>query len=143
MSAKIDVVKRLFDAVEDRDLETMLACYAPTVEIHETSALPYGGVYRGHVGATEHAIAFMAAWGRHQGPEEALLGPTFAETEDGKVLVCFRHKAVDRATGARIDEPEISLYEVSEGQVVRSRMFHFDPNRLSSFLDASPTDAQT
>jgi len=35
MSDEVAVVRRLFAAVEDRDLQSMLACYADDVEIHE------------------------------------------------------------------------------------------------------------
>ena len=47
MSDEVAVVRRLFAAVEDRDLQRMLACYADDVEIHEAEVLPYGGTWRG------------------------------------------------------------------------------------------------
>ena len=47
MSDDVAVVQRLFAAVEDRDLDGLLACYSDDVEITEADALPYGGVWRG------------------------------------------------------------------------------------------------
>ena len=35
MSEPIDVVRRMFKAVEDRDLERLLSCYDEQVEINE------------------------------------------------------------------------------------------------------------
>jgi uncharacterized protein len=54
-------------AVEERDLEGVLAAYDSEVEIHEADSLPYGGVYRGHEGAVQHAAGYLQAWDAHQG----------------------------------------------------------------------------
>ena len=63
MSDDVDVVRRLFAAVEDRDFDRVLDCYSDDVEITEAEVLPYGGVWRGREGAAAHAEAFMRAWG--------------------------------------------------------------------------------
>jgi len=77
MSDEVAVVRRLFAAVEDRDLQSMLACYADDVEIHEAEVLPYGGTWRGREGAVAHAEGFLRAWGALQGPDEISLDPQF------------------------------------------------------------------
>ena len=41
MSDEVEVIRGLFAAVEDRDLERMLACYADDVEVHEADVLPF------------------------------------------------------------------------------------------------------
>lgn len=64
MSVELDVVRRLFAAVEERDLDRVLDCYDEDVEIHEAGVLPYGGVWRGYGGAAGHAAAFAQAWAR-------------------------------------------------------------------------------
>ena len=73
MSDAMDVVRRLFAAVERRDREAVLACYAEDVEIHEAAMLPYGGTWRGLSGALAHAQGFRAAWDPYQGPDEVRL----------------------------------------------------------------------
>jgi ketosteroid isomerase-like protein len=40
MSDEVEVVRCLFDAVERRDPEGVLACYAKDVEINEAAVLP-------------------------------------------------------------------------------------------------------
>ena len=79
MSDDVAVVQRLFAAVEDRDLGSLLACYSEDVEITEADALPYGGVWRGMEGAVGHAMGFLRNLGRPAGaggspPECAILG---------------------------------------------------------------------
>lgn len=52
----------------------------------------------------------------------------------GTVVVLFRHRARDGVTGIGIDTPEVGVYEVADGRIRRSRMFHFDPAELTTFL---------
>jgi uncharacterized protein len=133
--AAADVVRRMFDAVQRRDLATLLECYDPDVEIHEAGCLPYGGVHRGHDGAREHAFAWFRAWGAHQPGEQARLDPSFLSGADGTVVVLFTHRAVDQHCGRRLAEPEVSVYRVREGRVVRSQMFHADSAAVAGFLE--------
>jgi ketosteroid isomerase-like protein len=135
MTDQTEVVRRVFDAVERRDVEALMSCYAEDVEIHEAPSLPYGGVYRGHRGALMHAAAWLEAWGRYQGPDEQRLDATFMDGPDGNVSVLFHHRAVDAGTGERIDDLEVSVYRVRDDKVVRSQMFHADSAALARFLE--------
>ncbi|MBV9843640.1 MAG: nuclear transport factor 2 family protein [Kutzneria sp.] len=134
MSRTVDVVRRLFTAVANRDLGTLLDCYHDEVEIHESPALPYGGVYRGLDGAGRHARAFAEAWGPYQSTRGTPLDPMFSEGEDGAVTVMFRHRAVDVDRHRRLDTAEVGIYHVLDGKVARAQMFHFDPSELTRFL---------
>lgn len=40
----VEIVKRLFDAVERRDLAGVLAIYDSQIVIREAESLPYGGM---------------------------------------------------------------------------------------------------
>jgi uncharacterized protein len=63
MSAEnIETVRRLFQAVEERDLADTLAVYDPGIVIREASFLPYGGIYHGREGAKQHGIGAAFAW---------------------------------------------------------------------------------
>jgi ketosteroid isomerase-like protein len=134
MFDEIEIVRRLFAAVEKRDLERILACYADDVEIHEADVLPYGGIYRGHEGAVAHAAGFLSSWATLQGPEEMRLGARFWGDDSGTVCVLFRHRAADPVSGARFDAPEVGIYQVRHEQVVRSQMFHADSDAVVRFL---------
>jgi uncharacterized protein len=134
MSDDVEVVRRLFAAVENRDLDRVLACYSDDVEITEADALPYGGVWRGRDGAVGHAMGFLRAWGDLQGPEEARLDGRFWGDGAGTVCAVFRHRALDAATGRRFDAPEVGIYRVRDDRVVRSQMFHADTVSVLAFL---------
>jgi ketosteroid isomerase-like protein len=133
MFGKIDVVRRLFDAVERRDLETVLDCYDADVEIVEAASLPYGGTYRGHEGARRHAAGFVSIWGPLQTPAEHRLDAEFCDGPGDTVVALFRHRAFNPITDERFDEPELSVYEVRDGKVVRSQMFHADSLSVAGF----------
>jgi uncharacterized protein len=134
MSDDVEVVRRLFAAVENRDFERLLACYSDDIEINEADVLPWGGVWRGREGATAHAAAFMRTWGALQGPEEARLDARFVGDAAGTVCAVFRHRAVDPVSGARFDAPEVGVYQVRGERVVRSQMFHADSAAVLEFL---------
>jgi ketosteroid isomerase-like protein len=134
MMTAIEVVQRMYAAVAARDLDKLLDCYDESVEIEESTSLPYGGTYRGLAGAARHAAAFARAW-----PEFILTGsddtgPRFVDAGAGTVLVLFRHRAVDARSGRVLDTPEVAVYEVSGEKVVRSQMYHLDPAVLARFL---------
>jgi uncharacterized protein len=135
MPSNIEVLQRLFRAVEERDLPTLLDCYDPDIEINESPSLPYGGVYRGHDGVRRHAAGFMRAWGAYQSTGLVALEPRFADLDAETVVAVFRHRARGADGSRRLDTPEIGLYTFRRGRVCRTQMFHFDPAELVRFLD--------
>jgi ketosteroid isomerase-like protein len=129
MPDNTEVVRRLFDAVERRDLDGLLAVYHEEVSITEPASLPYGGTYRGHDGVREHAIGFMRCWGPFQGQAEARLDPVFMQDDDGKVAAVFRHRALDPASGERLDGEHLfndlgSVVRSLRSQVSRGGQLH-------------------
>lgn len=134
MADATDVVRRLFHAVEARNLDGLLECYAEDVQIHEASGLPYGGTYRGLDEARRHALAFVQTWAPYPASPGQGMVPQFVYTGGGTVVVLFRHRARDPRTGLTLDGPEVGVYDVAGGRIVSSRMFHFDPSVLTRFL---------
>ena len=137
MSDDVDAVRRLFAAVEDRDLDRVLDCYSDDVVITEAEVLPYGGIWRGRDGATAHAEGFIRAWGNLQGPEETRLDARFWGDGAGTVCAVFRHRARDRASGERFDAPEVGIYRILDDRVASSQMFHADSAAVVDFLSAA------
>jgi ketosteroid isomerase-like protein len=129
----VRTVRRLFQAVEERDLAGILEAYHPGIVIHEADSLPYGGDHCGLQGAKRHAYGFWRTWRFLQSPEDIKLGATFLDGGD-RVVALFRHRARS-ADGKKIDLPVVGVYEVRGGRVVEARMFHFDTAELSQFLE--------
>lgn len=139
-AADIAVVVRLFDAVAARNLSALMRCYHPEVTILECNELPYGGTYRGLREAGQHARNFGAAWSLFWDPT-GTAAPAMARAGDGSVMVRFRHQARSVTSGASLDNPEMGVYEVRDGLVVRAQMFHFEPQALTTFLSREAPSA--
>jgi hypothetical protein len=129
-----DAARRLFDAVENRNPQGVVAIYHELIVINETPSLPYGGEYRGHEGAFRHGQGFRATWDRFQPSNARILEPRFV-AQDDCVAVQWRHTAENRETGECIDLPAAGVYRFVDGMVVDSRMFHFDIAALLKFLN--------
>jgi ketosteroid isomerase-like protein len=129
----VETVRRLFRAVEERDLAGVLDAYDPEVVIREADSLPYGGEHRGLTGARRHAHGYLRAWNFLQSPKEKRLDATFVDAGD-RVVALFRHRA-HSADGKKVDLPVVGVYEVRGGRVVEARMFHFDTAEISRFLE--------
>jgi ketosteroid isomerase-like protein len=128
--------RRLFEAVEHRSREGVVAIYDQNIVINEAPSLPYGGEFLGHEGALRHGQGFRAAWDRFQPSNTRGLEPRFIAQGD-HVAVLWRHRAENRETGERLDLPAAGFYRFVDGKVVDSRMFHFDIAALLKFLNGN------
>lgn len=135
-----EVVRQLFAAVERRDLDGFLRAYDEGVVVHEAPSLPYGGEYRGLEGLQRHALAYTRAWDELQGDEERRLEPEFV-AEGDRVVVLWRQRARDPVNGDSFDMPAVSVYQLRDGRVIETRMFHFDTAAVRDFLDRAHVDA--
>jgi uncharacterized protein len=133
MSEKLELVQRLFKAVEERDAAGVVACYADDVEIHEADSLPYGGVYCGRDGALCHWERVIGAWRPLQVGLRPDLSPGFIDGDGDTVAVLFRARGID-ASGDRFDAPEVGIYKARSARIVRSQMFHADAAAVVRFL---------
>ena len=104
----VEVVRRLFRAVEARDIELMYEIYARDVIVREAPSLPYGGEYRGHAGILEHGRGYVETWDHLQTDEDRQLDAEFIDAGD-RVVVCWRQRA-HGLDGTSLDLPAISIY---------------------------------
>ena len=127
------IIRRLFEAVEERKIEPMLEIYHPDVVVREADSLPYGGEYRGHDGVVQHGLGYVRTWDPVQTDEDRELQLEFVGVGD-TVFVLWRQKAHAR-DGSRLDLPAISVYRLRNGRVVESQMHHLDTAALVEFLE--------
>jgi uncharacterized protein len=128
----VETVKRLFRAVEQRDVEPMYEIYDREVEVNEAPSLPYGGKFRGHEGMVEHGLRYVAAWDHLQADEDRDLEAEFVAAGD-RVLVRWRQKA-HASRGCSLNVPVLSEYLLRDGKVIESRMHTFDSAAIADFL---------
>ena len=135
MTENVEIVRRLFRSVEERDLETMFELYDPAVVIREAPSLPYGGEYHGHEGVVEHGLGYLGTWQPVQRPGDEALEPEFLDAGDA-VFVRWRQKATAPG-GEHVDLGALSEYRVRDGKIVSSAMHHFDTAAILRFLESA------
>ena len=127
----VAAIRRLFAAVEQRDLAGVLAAYAPDVVIDEAESLPYGGTYRGLDGGERHAYAYEATWAPLQEPGARSLDVEVLDAGE-TVVVLWRQRGQTPDGTRSIDLPAVSVYRMHDGRVAESRMFHQDTAAITT-----------
>ena len=129
----VEVIRRLFTAVEERDLPGVLAAYDENVVIREAESLPYGGEFHGHEGGQRHALGALEVWGNLQSSGEKTLNARFLDAGQDYVIVLWRQRGVN-SRGEKFDAPVVSVYKMRGSKIVESQMFHADTKALVQFL---------
>jgi uncharacterized protein len=130
----IEVVLETFQAVEQRDLERLLALYHPDVEFVWPLSLPYGGTFRGPEVATTRGPGWQETWDPLQPNEaERRMDPQVVAATDEDVVVLYHQRGVTSA-GRRLDQEVLGWYRVVDGKFARAQMFYFDTAAIVDFL---------
>ena len=127
----VEIVKRLFEAVERRDREGVFAAYHPEITVREAESLPYGGEFHGFEGALKHALGYRAVWDALQSKTEQELSPRFLDAGD-YVIVLWRQRAV--SGDKNFDSSAASVYKLRDGKIIESEMFQ-DTAAVLQFLN--------
>lgn len=129
----LEVLRRVYHAIERRDAATIFAAHHPDVVVHEPPGLPYGGTWRGLDGVRRHAAGFIAAWGQLQRPEDRGLDPRFVASGD-TIVALWRLRAWSPVAGAALDEPAVTVHRFAAGLIAESRMYYFRLEAIRAFL---------
>jgi uncharacterized protein len=73
----LENTRRLFKAVEERDVAGVLAAYAPEVIIRDAQSLPYGGIHHSLEGAKRHVEGAAQTWNHLQSADERKMDAVF------------------------------------------------------------------
>ena len=129
----VDLIHRLFAAIERRDREQFAACLHPTCEFSWPPSLPYGGT----VAASAPGPGWFEAWTPLQPTEvERALSPLVVAAAKDVVVVRW-HQRVRNAAGDTIDTPVLAAYTIEDGRLRHAEMFYFDLPAVHLFLDLS------
>ncbi len=132
----IENTRRLFKAVEERDVAGVLAAYDPEIVIRDAESLPYGGVYHGLEGAKQHIEGAAQTWNPFKpSPAERKLDAVFLDSKE-YVIALWRLKGLDVSSGRTLDLPAVSVYKLRDGKIVESQMFYSDTAAIMQFLES-------
>lgn len=127
----VEIVRRLFEAVERRDAAGVLGAYDENIVIREAESLPYGGEYQGLEGALKHAQGYTEVWDKLQTSDEQKMDAEFFDAGDS-VIVRWRQRAAKYKR--QFDSSAISIYKLRDGKIVESEMFQ-DTAAILQFLE--------
>jgi ketosteroid isomerase-like protein len=94
-----DLVRRVFDAYNSRDLEALLAVLHPSIQIHSLMTEAERADHHGHQGAREWFAAVFDVF-----PDWSPLFDEISPVADDAAVVAFTARATGTGSGVRIDQ---------------------------------------
>src|SRR5262245_11401835 len=127
----VEVMLKIFSAIERRDLQRALELFHPDVEFYWPPSLPYGGTSRG---LKINSPTWVETWNPLQPTEtERRMDPRVVAASAEEIVVLWQQRGVSPA-GERIETPVLGLYQLREGKLARAQMFYFDTAAVLGFL---------
>ena len=112
----LDVVRRIYQAFADKDLDAVLGLVDPGIVVTQDPALPWGGRFEGHDGLGRLVQALLAAI------DSAVTVEAMFQAGD-TVVQYGRTAGTVRATGVAFDIPECHVWTVRDGRAVEATYF--------------------
>ncbi len=110
----VEIMRRLYEAIERRDSEAVLALYDPDVE-WDMSGYPYGEMLdahsRGHAGLQAFWRELYEAWGSYEHEVHELIDA------GDHVVSIVTDRAQGRASGAEVEIQAYGVWTISEGKI--------------------------
>jgi len=128
-ASNIAVVQRFYEYLASGDRDGAYAnTFAPECVLHESAALPYGGVYRGRETMKSVLATVMAGFDEF----ECEIRNYLAGSDE--VVVHLHLAGVGRASRRPFAVPALELWRIREGKAVELRPFLFDPQVIAAVL---------
>lgn len=127
----VDVVRKVFRAIEHRDGPGLAALLDPDVEFHWAASLPYGSNVQEQPTA---GPTWAGTWFPLQPTDaEQRMDMRVVAASDEEVVALWHLKGLTPA-GERFDGEVLGLYRFRAGKLARAQMFHFDSAAVGAFL---------
>jgi ketosteroid isomerase-like protein len=118
MSEIVEVVRRSNDAFNRRDVDAVLACFHPEIQVEDIPELPEAQVFHGHEGLRTLLALNWEPWEAVVVDVERML-----EVDDETVLMLTRNRWTVRESGVEIVQKRASIFTVRNGSIVRARFY--------------------
>jgi len=115
----VQAAQTFWDKILEGDLETAFTVLHPDVVLHESSGLPFGGVYHGLSGVQALATKTVGNFDM-----EFLSVDVYADRDTAFAHV--RQHWTARTTGIRMTVPVIEIYKTRDGLISEMDVFYQD-----------------
>jgi len=116
--SNVDVIKRLYRAFSEGDLDAVFDMIDPHVEWIESAGIPYGGVFKGHEAILNGVFAKIGAeWDNFTADVDQFIG-------SGDIVVTLgSDSGTFKATGKTMTAATASVWTLKNGKVVKFRQY--------------------
>jgi ketosteroid isomerase-like protein len=121
----IDVIRRVYEAMTQRDANAMQELFADDIHVWQSPELPWGGDYEGLDGAFTFFLALV------ENIQSQVTTETLFSAGD-HVVQTGRTRGAVVANGAAFDVAEVHVWEVRDGKVVELRVYIDTPAMLEA-----------
>jgi uncharacterized protein len=132
----VDVVKGIYEAFARGDVPAVLGGFAEDIEWYEAEGMPYGGLHRGGESVAQKVFGPISedVEGFAVTPEE------FMGSGDA-VAVVTRYTGTGKATGKRLDQTAVHVWDIRDGKAARFRQF-MDTVKFGEVVPAAASAAR-
>ena len=123
--SNVAVIEGIYDAFRRRDLAAVFARLGDDVAVYQSSAVPWGGTYRGHEGAATFFTRLV---------ESVTSTVTLERCIDAgdHVVAIGRTRGTANGTGTPFDVPVAHVWTLRDGKVARVDYFIDHPTMLAA-----------
>jgi uncharacterized protein len=125
----LETVSRLYELLEVRDFEGVLALASDDCVLTQDESLPWGGRYVGHGGAASFVAALYGTI-----KSDLTIQALFEDA--GQIIQIGRIRGTVLANGAAFDLPEIHAWTVKDGKVATGH-FAYDTTIMAQAIAAT------
>jgi uncharacterized protein len=122
----VDVVRRIYEALEARDFAVLFDLVDATIVITQDERLPWGGRYEGHDGYAQFGA-------RLTGTIESAVTIDAIFAAGDEVIETGRTRGTVTANGASFDIPEVHRWTIRDGKAVAAH-FAIDTDAMLAAL---------
>ena len=121
----VDVVTKIYEAMHDRDYDTLFQLIDESAVLTQDDRLPWGGRYEGHEGVAEFAAALT-------GSIDSNVDIDAIYEADGEVIQMGHTKGTVVGTGTPFDIPEVHRWTIKDGKAIKAHFAIDTPGMLAA-----------
>jgi ketosteroid isomerase-like protein len=122
MRENLQVMRRHYEALNERDFETARACYAADTVWDDRDIRPDGAIHRGREAMATETGRWFGTWKEYRFEVESML-----EVED-RVLIVGRERGIGKTSGVEINQLVGLVITFRDGLIVETKVFR-DPDQ--------------
>lgn len=123
----LEAARRLLEAFDRGDLETVLSVLDPEIEIFLPADLPNSGTFHGHEGYLKWIQAWLEAWEDYR-----LEAKELRAVGDHHVLTVGRQSARGKGSGLPIEMTIYMIAEYRDAKIIRLQMYADEQSALDA-----------